>query len=165
MSDWICGRRAVAEYLKDVPGCCLRLLVLKGLQVPPDIAASSGALGIPVEVADRGKLDRAAKGEIHQNVCLEVGGWTHSSTHGSQSGWELARYGVSREWWHPIQGRFGFEGSSATRANRCARSRKKSWRVTTAWTRPWVAIGTIRTRWCRKISASWVSEQSSSTRT
>ena len=46
-----------------------------------------------------------------------------------------------------------------------ARARKKSSRVIRAWTSPLVAIGAISTRWWRKISASWVSEYSSSTTT
>lgn len=48
--------------------------------------------------------------------------------------------------------------SSAISPKRPTSEQKKSWRVITAWTLPLVAIGTIRTRWWRKISAIWVSE-------
>ena len=78
MRDWVCGRRAVGEHLKELPATCLRLVVAKGSQVPADITAAAGVLGLSVEVAEKGRLDRLVGGEVHQGVCLEVGGWSYA---------------------------------------------------------------------------------------
>ena len=48
---------------------------------------------------------------------------------------------------------------------RSASARKKSRRVMTPSTRPSSTTGTTSTRWCRKISATWVSEKSGPTST
>lgn len=78
MSDWVCGRRAVAEYLKEIPRNCQKLLVLKGIQLPPEIGAAAAAAGVSLEVSEKGRLDRISQGGVHQGVCLQVGGWTYA---------------------------------------------------------------------------------------
>lgn len=78
MTEWVCGRRAVGEHLAAAPSTCLRLVLAKGSQVPADLSAAAGVAGIPVETAEKSRLDRLAKGEVHQGVCLEVGGWSYA---------------------------------------------------------------------------------------
>lgn len=78
MTEWLYGRRTVAEHLAVAPETCRRLLVARGARVPDDLRARAGALGLPVEEVPRARLDGLARGANHQGVCLEVGGWAYA---------------------------------------------------------------------------------------
>jgi 23S rRNA (guanosine2251-2'-O)-methyltransferase len=77
-SEWIYGRRTVAEHLKAASGTARRLLIGRGSRPPAELLASAAGLGLPVEEAERPRLDRVAKGGNHQGVCLEVAGWAYA---------------------------------------------------------------------------------------
>jgi 23S rRNA (guanosine2251-2'-O)-methyltransferase len=79
LSEWIYGRRTVAEHLAEAPGTCRRLLVARGAQTPTDILAPAKELGLPTEEVDRPRLDRLSQGGNHQGVALEVGGWAYAA--------------------------------------------------------------------------------------
>ncbi|MBI5016132.1 MAG: 23S rRNA (guanosine(2251)-2'-O)-methyltransferase RlmB [Deltaproteobacteria bacterium] len=78
MSEWIYGRRTVAEHLAEAPTTGRRLLVARGVQAPADILSPAAALGLPIEEVDRPRLDRLSGGGNHQGVALEVGGWSYA---------------------------------------------------------------------------------------
>lgn len=78
MSEWIYGRRTLAEHLAEAPDTCKRLFVARGSQPPADLLATARALGLPLEEVERAKLDRLAQGGNHQGMCLEVGGWAYA---------------------------------------------------------------------------------------
>lgn len=78
MAEWVYGRRPVAEHLAATPETCRRLVLGRGTQPPPDLLAAARALGLPLEEADRARLDRLSQGGNHQGVCLEVSGWAYA---------------------------------------------------------------------------------------
>ncbi|MBI5441057.1 MAG: 23S rRNA (guanosine(2251)-2'-O)-methyltransferase RlmB [Deltaproteobacteria bacterium] len=77
-TEWIYGRRTVAEHLKAAPSTCLRLLVAQGGRPPPELLSAASALGLRPTETPKGDLDRLARGGNHQGVCLEVGGWGYA---------------------------------------------------------------------------------------
>ena len=77
MSEWIYGRRTVAEHLRAAPETCRRLVLAPGSGIFDEILRDAEKVGIPVERAGRNRLDRLAQGGTHQGVCLEVGGWDY----------------------------------------------------------------------------------------
>jgi 23S rRNA (guanosine2251-2'-O)-methyltransferase len=77
-TEWVFGRRTVAEHLGAAPETCRRLLLALGGRPPREIVEVAGRAGIPVESAPRARLDGLARGGNHQGVCLEVGGWRYA---------------------------------------------------------------------------------------
>lgn len=74
MSEWIGGRRPVAEALRSGRPA-RRLLVAAGSRSSPDLKAllsAARAASVPVETADRDLVRRLAGFEGHQGVLLEV---------------------------------------------------------------------------------------------
>lgn len=76
-TEWIYGRRTVAEHLRLAPESCRRLEVARGTQVPLEVRKSAEDLALPVREVDRERLEQIARGGNHQGVCLEVGGWSY----------------------------------------------------------------------------------------
>ena len=77
-SEWLYGRRTVAEHLAVCPETARRLRVARGAKVDAGILARTGALGLPVETVPRVELDRQFRRANHQGVALEVGGWAYT---------------------------------------------------------------------------------------
>lgn len=77
MAEWIYGRRTVAEHLREAPSTCRKLTLARGSRPSPEIEGAARGLEIPVEIADRRRLDRLCRGGNHQGVCLEVDGWSY----------------------------------------------------------------------------------------
>ncbi|MGH2463712.1 MAG: 23S rRNA (guanosine(2251)-2'-O)-methyltransferase RlmB [Candidatus Limnocylindria bacterium] len=75
MSEWIGGRRPVAEALA-AGRSARRLLMARGLRPSPELRAIRSAAteaSIPIEEVDRDRLGRLAGFDGHQGVLLEVG--------------------------------------------------------------------------------------------
>lgn len=75
MSDWIAGRRPVAEALA-AGRPAIRLIIAAGARPSPDLRAietDARRAGLPVERASSERLSRLAGIDGHQGVVLEVG--------------------------------------------------------------------------------------------
>lgn len=78
-SEWVYGRRTVAEHLAASPETCRELLVAREGVAPEEVLAAARGLGLPVRQVPRKLLDELSCRGNHQGVCLEVGGWTYAS--------------------------------------------------------------------------------------
>ncbi|GAB4265385.1 MAG: hypothetical protein Kow0092_17690 [Deferrisomatales bacterium] len=79
MSEWIYGRRTVAEHLAAAPATCRRIWVAEGARLPPELLRAAQAAGAPVETVARVRLDEVSTGGNHQGVAAEVGGWRYAA--------------------------------------------------------------------------------------
>ncbi len=78
MTEWIYGRRTVAEHLAAAPQTARRLLVSREGRPPAEVLEAAARAGVAVEPAPRARLDELARRGNHQGVCLEVGGWRYA---------------------------------------------------------------------------------------
>lgn len=78
-SEWIYGRRTVAEHLAASPETCRELLVARDGSGPEEVLGAARSVGLPVRQVPRGLLDELSGRGNHQGVCLEVGGWRYAA--------------------------------------------------------------------------------------
>lgn len=77
MKEWLFGKRTVAEHLKVLPETCLKLLIIEGQKPDPELLPLISALSLPVETANRQRLEQLAQGGNHQGVLLQVSGFSY----------------------------------------------------------------------------------------
>ncbi|MEW6489631.1 MAG: 23S rRNA (guanosine(2251)-2'-O)-methyltransferase RlmB [Thermodesulfobacteriota bacterium] len=78
-SEWVYGRRTVAEHLAASPETCRELLVAREGSGPEEVLGAARDLGLPVRQVPRKLLDELSGRGNHQGVCLEVGGWRYAA--------------------------------------------------------------------------------------
>ena len=84
MREWLFGRQAVRESLRDGRRQPARLLLLEGAARAPIIDDSTAAAQqrrIPIEKSSRQLLDRILGHEEHQGVALETSAYPYADTH------------------------------------------------------------------------------------
>ena len=71
-SDVLFGLRPVLEAMRVSPDVLERLYLARGVQAAGRLAEEARALGITIEVTDRGSLDRMTAGGHHQGVAARA---------------------------------------------------------------------------------------------